>query len=255
MNWGLDCYLPTPARKQFVVGFRSFFSRVRGDVEYAPLRTGIDATKVDFNDHLGIDRSGNFLWSVRAHYQLQPRWALRYSFMPVSLDGQGVTPTSFSFAGRTFTAGSTVRSKWERFEHTFGVVYDVRRSTNSVTSVFAEWMAVQDKLTVWENLGGITPAVWNDDKNLARLGLEFNKCLRNYKGNTLAITGKGAIAFLDDTIGYDVEAALSYLVPIKSGRFGFVKGGYRYAQLKKDEANRTFGTSLDGAFVELGFLF
>ena len=98
-------------------------------------------------------------------------------------------------------------------------------------------------------------ATYERHEDVAVTGDEFEKCLKNYRGNTLALSGKGPIAFLNDSIGYNAEAALSYLIPIKTGRFGFVKGGYRYAYLKKDRPARMFNTSLDGPFVEVGFLF
>jgi hypothetical protein len=100
-----------------------------------------------------------------------------------------------------------------------------------------------------------TPVVMDDTNNVAILGLEFDRCLKNYRGNTLALNGKGGIAFLDDSIGYEAEAALNYLIPIRTGRFGFVKAGYQYAQLKKDRPGRMFGTTMDGPFLQLGLLF
>lgn len=257
MNWWQECCLPMPAKRQFVLGPRVFFARLQGEAQRGLITpvTALEASVADFNDHLGLPKSGNAIWSIMAHYQFQPRWGLRYSFTPISISGSGLPKTSFTFADRTFTAGSPVSSKWERWEHRAGLVFNVSRSVNTVASVFAEWLYIQDKLTVGGGTG-ITPSVtWDDDKNLAVLGIEFNKCLTNYRGSTLALGCKGSIAFLDDAIGYDAEASLSYLIPVKRGRFGYVKGGYRYAQLKQERDASLFATTMDGAFVEVGFLF
>ncbi|MFC1836239.1 hypothetical protein ACFL2Q_16225 [Thermodesulfobacteriota bacterium] len=256
VKWGLNCCLPMPAKGQFVIGPRAFFARVQGDVRHMASLTGLDQAVVDFEKNLGLSNGGNVVWSISGHYQFLPRWGLRYSFTPLIVEGGGVSPQSFSFGNRTFMAGSNITSKWERYEHRAGLSFDVSRSPNSLISIYGEWMFIQDRLYVAENItaAGIT---WDNDKSLALLGLEFNKCLKNFRGRgtTLALSCKGGIAFLDDHVGYDAEAALSYLIPVKRGRFGFIKGGYRYAHLKKDRDNEMFATTLDGPFLEVGFLF
>jgi hypothetical protein len=85
--------------------------------------------------------------------------------------------------------------------------------------------------------------------------MELNKCLKNFGGNSLTINCKAGVVFLDNHTGYELEGGLSYIVPIKTGRFGFLKGGYRYAHLKKDKDSELFKTTMDGAFVEAGFIF
>jgi hypothetical protein len=257
MNWWQQCCLPTPAKRQFILGPRVMFARLSGQARTGfTLRTaGTPPSVVDFDDHLKLSKSGNPIWSVNAYYQFHPRWGVRYSFTPISIEGSGTANTAFTFLGQTFTGGSLVRSKWQRYEHRAGLVFDLSHTVNSVTSVFAEWLYIQDRLTVGGATGTVTSVTWDDDKSMAVLGVEFQKCLRNYKGNTLAIGCKGSIAFLDDNIGYDAEASLSYLIPVKRGRFGFIKGGYRYANLKKEKDQQLFATTLDGAFVEVGFLF
>jgi hypothetical protein len=116
-------------------------------------------------------------------------------------------------------------------------------------------MFVQRRLTISSGMGVTNAATWDENTSLATAGIEFNKCLRNYRGNTLAISLKGSVSFLDDHLGYDAEAALRYIIPIRRGRFGFIKGGYRYAQLKKERDAHLFSTTMDGAFLQVGFLF
>lgn len=255
-TWGLDCCLPTPAKGQFVVGPKVFFARVQGQA-----RRGLDqapgaSTEVDFDDHLGFRKTGNTVWAIDAYYQFRPRWGLKYSFMPLSMDATHSPLTGFSIAGQSFQAGSPIHASWKRYEHRAGVVFNLSRRQNSLTNLFAEWIYVQDRLAIRGSGTAAAGAVsWDDDKNAAMIGLEFNKCLKNYKGNTLSFSAKGGVAFLDDTVGYDAEAGLSYLIPIKTGRFGFVSAGYRYSRLQKERNTRMFGTTLDGAFLQAGFLF
>jgi len=254
MGWWQQCALPTPGHKQFVMGAKVLFARVHGEVRRGVRGAGTTVDSlVDFDDHLGLARRGTPIWTFSAHYQIQPRWGLRYSLTPIRLEANHEPRTAFTFGGTSFTAGGLVSSKWQRYEHRTGLVFDLSRTQNSLTSVFAEWLYIQDKLTVG---GGTAGAVtFNDDKSMAMLGLEFTKCLKNYRGNTLAFNAKGGVAFLSDAIGYDAEASLNYLIPVKQGRFGFLKGGYRYSYLKKERAPEVFSTTLDGAFLEVGFLF
>jgi hypothetical protein len=257
LNWGPECCLPAPAKGQFVIGTKAWFARIQGEARRGfdnPTNPTFQSTTVNFDEHLGFKKTGNVLWSIEAMYQLRPRWGIRYSFMPLSMEATGTPASPFTFAGTTFATGTALHSKWERYQHRAGIVFNLSRTPSSQTSVFADWMNIQDKLSV-NSIGLGTPVTMDDTKNVAILGLEFDRCLKNYRGNTLAFNGKGGIAFLNDSIGYEAEAALSYLIPIRTGRFGFVKAGYQYAQLKKDKPARMFGTTIDGPFVELGLLF
>ncbi len=255
ISWGADCCLPAAAAKQFVLAPEVWFVRLSGEARKDSQLTFGNASMVDLTEDLNLPRHGNPMWSIKAHYQFAPKWGVHYSFTPMTMEATGVLDRSFDFAGQSFTAGSTVRTKWERSVHTAGLVFNLSRTRNSMASVFGEWRYYQDKLTIasWPAVG--TPVVWDDDKNVMALGVQFQKCLKNYKGNTLALGCKGSVVFLDDHWGYDAEAALNYMIPIKRGRFGFVKGGYRYAHLEKDLDRESFSTTMDGAFVEVGFLF
>jgi hypothetical protein len=255
VNWWSDCCLPVPTKGQFWMGPKITWARIDGEARRGlDLGTNVQSSIVDFDDHLGLSRSGHMRWSIEAMYQLRPRWGIRYSFTPLSVSATTFPKSAFSFAGQTFASGTQIQSRWDRAEHRAGLVFNINRTTGSQTNLFADWLNVSDRLSV-SSAGLTAPAKWDDTKNLAMLGLEFDKCLRNYQGNTLAISGKGGIAFLSDTIGYEAEAALSYLIPIRTGRFGFVKGGYHYASFKKDKGNEMLRTTVDGPFLQMGFLF
>jgi len=257
LSWGFDCCLPSPAPRQFVAGAGVMFARVQGDVSKGGSTFfGDQFSLLNFDDTLGIPKNGNVMWRAFAHYQVTPRWGVRYSFSPISLEGSSQPSTSFTWLGQQFGVGMAIRSKWERFEHRAGLVFDVSRTPGSVASVYAEWIYIQDRVKISNAFGGTLSApVWDDDKSLVQVGLEVNKCLKNFKGSTLALNCKAGVSFLSDNSGFDLEAGVSYIVPIRTGRFGFVKGGYRFANLKKDKTYEVFKTTMDGAFVEAGFIF
>ena len=256
--WGPDCLLPAPAKGQFFIGPKLFFARIRGTARKEVHIAGFTPTLVDFEDHLGFKHGANLLWSVEALYQFRPSFGFRYSFSPMTLKTTSTATSSFNFGGQSFAGGSQVRSKWDRYQHRAGLLVNLSYTNNSLTSFYADWLHIEDKLVVGgagTGAGSAIPVVWSDNKNLAVLGLEFNKCLRNYRGNTLALECKAGLAFLDDSLGYEAEAGLTYLIPIKTGRFGFVKGGYQYVNMKKEKDMETMSTSMDGAFLKIGFLF
>jgi hypothetical protein len=255
VSWGPDCSLPVPAKGQFLLGPKVFFANLRGEARRDMHFAGTPPAVVDFEENLGLKSSGNMIWSVDALYQFRPNMALRYSFSPMSMKATTNTRTGFTFGGLSIASGSQVRSKWDRYEHRAGLLLNLSHTPNSLTSFYADWLHIEDRLYV--NYTGATanPVIWNDNKNLAVLGLEFSKCLRNYKGNTVALEGKAGVAFLNDNLGYEGEAGLTYLIPIKSGRFGFLKGGYKYSHLRKERDAEVFGTTMNGAFFKIGFLF
>jgi len=254
-TWGLNCFLPGPAKGQFLLAPEILFGRFQGEARRGATMTGLERPHVDFDDNLGFSKGGHTFWSINALYQIMPRLALTYSYMPMSMETTGTSVTGFQFGGQAFTAGARLRSKFERYMHRAGLSFNVSRRSNATTSLFAQWLYLQDKLSIRDTVGTSPGVTWNDDKNLALLGIRFDKCLRNFRGNTLALNMVGGVAFLDDSMGYEAEAGLSYLIPIKTGRFGFVKGGYKYSHLKKESDLEMLGTTLDGAFLQAGFLF
>ena len=255
MRWGEESILPAPAPGQFLAGPRVWFGRVSGEARRTIGATAINDSAVNFRDHLGIGQSASTIWGVDVQYQLRPRFGLRYSFTPIKMESRYTTPASFTFANQLFAAGSQVQSKWERYEHRAGVTFNLSNSTSSRASVFAEWMYLQDKLSIGSGIGAITPLVWDDVRNLAVVGVEFDKCLKNFRGNSLNLSCKADVMFLNDCVGFDAETALNYMIPIRTGRFGFVKGGYKYSYFQKENDRDMFNTAIGGPFVQVGFLF
>jgi len=255
ITWGPECYLPAPAKGQFLLGPKVTFARIRGDVRKGADLLAVTPSTVNFEDHLGFSRSGKPIWSFEAFYQLRPRWGIRYSFTPMLMEATGTPKTSFTFMNQSFAALTPINSKWERYEHRAGLVFNISRTSNSMTNFFADWMYVQDKLRIGGTTATVSSVTWDSTKSLAVAGLEFDKCLKNYRGNTLALNLKGGLAFMSDSFGYEGEIGLNYMIPIKTGRFGFVKGGYRFATLKTERAASMFDTTMDGAFIQIGFLF
>ncbi|MGO9570164.1 MAG: hypothetical protein ACLP5H_21755 [Desulfomonilaceae bacterium] len=62
--------------------------------------------------------------------------------------------------------------------------------------------------------------------------------------------------FATDAHGSDVSTGLKYSVPMNSGRWGYVKGDYRYLTYKQNYGDaRMVDTAMDGGFLQMGFVF
>ncbi|MGP8282695.1 MAG: hypothetical protein ACLQT6_08280 [Desulfomonilaceae bacterium] len=254
-NWASECILPAPAQGQFTAGPRVWFGKVQGEARRTIGTAAVPGSSVNFHDNLGFGQNSAAIWGFEAKYQLRPRFGLRYSFMPMKMESKYTSPASFTFANQLFASGALIESKLDRFEHRAGVTFNITSNVSSRTSIFAEWMYVQNKLQIGSGVGAISPVVWDDSRSLAVVGAEFDKCLKNFRGNSLNLSCKADIMFLNNCFGFDAETALNYMIPIKTGRFGFVKGGYRYSYFQKDNNKDLFDISIGGPFVQVGFLF
>ncbi|MEW6406167.1 MAG: hypothetical protein AB1649_30650, partial [Chloroflexota bacterium] len=87
-------------------------------------------------------------------------------------------------------------------------------------------------------------------------GVDLKKCIRTMcNGGTLSCDSRAGISYLDGAIGLDVQAALRYSVPMNCGRWGYVRGGYRYLSINEDRDDLKTETNLQGGFVEFGLIF
>jgi hypothetical protein len=254
-HFGAACYQPAPFRGQLLLGARSFFARERGEVRHGIPVPGSPNEMLEFERDLGIKGFAP-VFTVMGQYQFLPRWGIRYSFTPVDLEGRNLLDRSFTFHGRTFTMGTRVRTKWQRYNHRSGLVYNLSRKPSSLVGAFAEWLHYQSSLTIENELTAaqLGKARWDNDGDLAVVGIEVEKCFKSYMSSTIGFKCKGAVTFLDDHKGFEVETSLSYAMPFSGGHFGFIRGGYRYSRLEKDSNADRIVSSMDGAFVELSLL-
>ena len=116
-------------------------------------------------------------------------------------------------------------------------------------------MRIDDKLSVHQT--GCCPDIMNTDLNMAITGVEFERCLKTTAScSTLSVECSAGVAFGDDAVGADLSTGLKYSIPMNNGRWGFIKGGYRYLTFKKKSSDaRSFDIAMDGGFLQMGFLF
>jgi hypothetical protein len=195
--------------------------------------------------------------SFMAMYRFRPKWSLRYSIMPMSMMGSGQTGRSFVFGNTQYSAGQDIKIEWERLEQRLGLVYDAVHNHSSRISLFGDYVRVSERIKTMQMLAGMGGDTMDNDFNMAMAGVEFEKCLKSTRTKaTLSLECKASAAFLDDAVGAEAETALKYSIPMNNGRWGFVKGGYRYLTYKKKSSDaRMFDMAMEGGFLQMGLVF
>lgn len=253
-----QCFLPAPRTKGWEMTAEALFARTKGHVRnyrgYGGYYYGLGGYDIDLNSDLGLPDHA-VVGTFTASYRFRPNWALRYSITPMVLEGSGTVGSNFTFGNTTFTAGQPSRIKWEQLHQQIGLVYDPVRTASSRIGIYGDYLRVDDKLSAYQ--GGCCAEVMNMELNMAMAGVEFERCLKTTSNcSTISFECRAGVAFLDEAVGADVSTGLKYSIPMNNGRWGFVKGGYRYLTLKKKYSDaRSFDTSMDGGFLQMGFLF
>ena len=254
-SFGTGGRLAAPRKGQIQIDARVVFARVTGTVQRDIHTTPAFYDVVEFHRDLGLDDYFP-VFKLTAQYQFLPAWGVRYSFTPIEISSSPQLDRSFTFMGYNFISGSQVNTRWERFDHRLGLVYNLVRKPSSVVSAYGQWLHSQVTLSIEDanTAASLGVARFDDDKNLAVLGLEVEKSFTSFRDSAIGLKCKAGVAFLDDHVGYEAEAALSYAIQVSAQSQAFFKGGYRYAQLEKDETTLKTDTTVDGAFIEIGFL-
>lgn len=253
------CLLPAPKHKGWEFEAEALFARTKGKVRYTRGTYGYYSIygaqqDIDLNADMGLPDHAT-IGTFSAAYRFRPKWALRYSIMPIVMNGGGQVNSNFTFGNSQYNTGTNTRIKWERLYQRMGVVYDPIRTYTSRVSIFGEYVRIDDKLSLI-NVGCCGDTM-NNDLNMAMAGLEFEKCLKTTRMfSTLSIECKAGVSFLDDAVGTDLSTGLKYSIPLNNGRWGYVKGGYRYLTYKKGYSDvRLIDTTLEGGFVQMGLVF
>ncbi len=257
--------LPAIKTRGWELDAQAFFARTKGNAIYLGGQYGYtyyanSQPITDFNSALGIP-DHMVLGSFTAKYRFHPRWSLTYSILPAMIQGGGSGLSPFQFGTGTMNTGTGqgVKSKWERLYQQMGLVYDPIRTQTSRVGIFAEYVRLNERISVLQAGGGagLGASMFDNDLNMAMVGIEMEKLLKvTRNSNTLSVECKAGVAFCDNAVGSDMSTGLKYSVPLNNGRSGFVKGGYRYLTYKKNYSDvKMIDTAMDGGFLEMGFIF
>lgn len=260
------CILPRPMPGQWDMSFQVIIGRVKGQIGYprvSPYWSGWWGWEniADLNDDLGVPAHGTML-QFTAKYQFRPSWGLRYTIIGDEFDG-GTNPTrQFMFGtnwlagGFLITPGLPINTQWQHQYQRIELVYDALKSCSGLLSISGGWVHTDDKISLNCQTCGFWTAIFSQGGDSAVVGLDFQRCIRTApNGGTLSLDAKGAVIFLDNVEGWDVEAGLRFSVPLNCGRAGYMKAGYRLLQYKKSQTELYWSNSIEGGFVAAGFIF
>lgn len=240
---------------QWEASTQVFFARLGGTVEWAYGTVVVNDPEVDFYDDLGLDKHDVFL-EYSGRYQLRPSWSLYYSAMPIEIQSTHHPQESFTFGGWTYSAGSAVKSKWQFLYQRVGLFYHPINTPAMMVSLGASWLFNDQRIEL--SSGSCTGwcSVLDRTRNMVMTSIEVQHCVITLPNvSTLSTDNRFGIGWLDDTLTLDIQAGLRYSVPMNAGRWGYVRGGYRFLDFKEDRNDLRLDTSLEGGFVELGLIF
>ena len=254
-----ECSLPTPRAKGWEMDAQVIFARVKGKIRL-PTNTG-GGTWWGWNNVPDQDLNGD--WGIPDHaavgsfslaYRFRPNWSLRYSIMPMRLNG-----TDGNLQNFTAGFGQGGQAKWHRLYQSIALVYDPIFTYRSRVGIFAGYVRLDEKLsfagTNWSTWG--TVPTFDHQLNMGMAGMEFERCLRTARlRNTLSLECRASVAFLDEAFGSDIMTGLKYTIPMGNGRWGSLGGGYRYVTFKKGYNDfKGIDTSLEGGYLKVAFIF
>ena len=250
------CILPFERPKGWSLTAEAVYARTKGKLRFwqGSYYVTTSYEDVDMNSDLSVP-DHNVVGSYAIRYRFSPHWSVRYAIMPISVESGGTANRSFTFGTlNLISTGQSTRVKWERYYHRVGLVYDPIRTLTSRVSVFGEFAKVDDKIQFSQSGSGST---MNTDMNMAMAGVEMERCLKTTAScSTFSLECKAGVAFGDDGVGSDLSTGLKFSIPLNNGRWGFVKGGYRYVTYKKKYSDaKLIDTCLEGGFVQMGLVF
>ena len=253
------CCLPVARANGWEADAQVIFARIKGKVRlpnsiFGGTWWGLGGVPdQDLNSDWGIpDHSA--VGSFSLSYRFRPKWSLRYSIMPMELNGSG---GNLQNLGVGFGQGTQV--KWQRLYHHLDLVYDAIFTHRARVGVFAGYLRLDEKIsfggTNFSALG--TARAFDHQLNMGIAGLEFERCLKTTRfQNTLSLECRAGLAFLDEAFGSDMMSGLKYTIPMGNGRWGSLGAGYRYVTFKKGYNDfKQIDTSLEGGYLKMALVF
>jgi len=254
----LGCVLPPPNPRGWELDAEVIFARAKGKARYLTGQWGwspYGADYVDFNGDMGLP-DHTAIGTFSARFRMRPNWAIRYSIMPMAIDGSGSGGRNFSF-GRNFTynVGQQTRVKWERIYQRAGLMYEPIRTPRARVSIFGDYVRLDEKVSVIQ--AGCCGDTFDHDLNMGMAGVEIERCMKTGRFcDTLSMQCRAGVAFLDQAVGSDISTGMKYKVPMGNGRWGYLEGGYRFLTFKKGYSDfKQIDTTIEGGYMKMGFVF
>jgi hypothetical protein len=257
----VGCYLPAPRMGQWEFSAQALFARTKGTIawpRYSIYLSWYANREMDLNNDLGLNEH-DVLVDFTARYQFRPNWAIQYSVLGKEFNGGTQYGNNYNygyFGNLLLSYGQQIQSKWTHGYQRAQLVYDAVKTCNTSVSVLGGWVHADDRIDVLCVYCGPWINTFSKGTDAATVGLQYQRCIKTAaNGGTFSFDHKASAIFLDNVEGYDLQAGARYSIPLNCGRAGYVKGGYRLVTLNKSQSDFLYKNSLEGGFMEFGFIF
>ncbi|HMK34859.1 MAG TPA: hypothetical protein VK463_07325 [Desulfomonilaceae bacterium] len=249
------CILPRRYPGQFELATQVFFASIHGTIAAGSGFGFIPASVMDFSEDLGLPVHKTLL-EYSAWCQFRPNWAVYYSIMPISLEGNQDAPRTLYYRGMIIPQGTRINTKWHFTYQRVGLVYQAISNCNAILSIYGGWLFNDQKFSAHSVICAGQTCTTDRTRNMVFSGVGLQKCIRTMcNGGTLSCDTKVNLGYLDNTFALDVQTGLQFSVPMNAGRWGFARGGYRLLNFNEDRNDLRMDSSLEGGFVEAGLIF
>ncbi|MBI4963533.1 MAG: hypothetical protein HY913_09680 [Desulfomonile tiedjei] len=249
------CILPKRMMGQWEFGIQAFFATTGGTVQSPALVFGLPASEVDFDTDLGLPVH-QILWEYKGKFQFRPSWAVFYSIMPIHLEANNIAPRTLYIGQQTIIQGAPIKTTWDFVYQRVGLVYQPYFGCNTNVSISASWVFNDQQFKLGNGICAGSCATVNRTRNMVMTGIGIEKCIRTLcNGATLSCDSKVDIGFLDGVFALDVEPGMRFSIPLNCGRWGYIRGGYRYLNFKEDRDDLRLDTVMQGGYAEMGLIF
>jgi hypothetical protein len=250
--------LPRIGAKQFQAEAMAWYAKLNSStVQWGAIPGGWLGQELDLHNDLGL-RKNEYIPEFSGRCQIKCNWGLRYNFMPIHRRDNFFNTKPFFFGNLIWAAGLGLLTEWDRNIHNWELVYDWFQAPHAVSSVFAGFRYVDDKLRL--SYPPLAPfgvsRTRSQTIHLATAGGSIDRVISRVGGcATASIHCRGAIQFLEGYVGWDATGMGRVTVPMCQGRYGYLEAGWKWMVLECGHQSNQDKTSLDGAIAAAGLIF
>ena len=255
-----DAILPHIGMKQFQLSARLWYAQMTSSTQlWGGGPGGFPGTELDLNEDLGLSRY-QYIGEYEARCQLRCNWGIHFSFMPINYrDNSNPTILPFWWGNTVYPTLISTLTQWDRNIYSWDLVYDWYHQKHAVSSVFAGYSLIDDKLTISSvaNAQAVNNLTRTRSRTLglAYAGATLERVLRNIGQATVSAECKGSVQFLEDYFGWNAQAVGRVYIPMNYGRWGYLEAGWKWMVLERTYPADIDKTNLNGVTGAVGLIF
>lgn len=245
--------LPHVGCKQFEVRAQVWYPTLyRSKVIWGTNGAGGIGTELNLNQDLQLGPN-QYLGVYEGRCQIRNNWGLRFTFSPVNYRTNTVSQNWFYFGNNLFAGpGTQTLTVWDRYTYRAELIYDWFHKPNAVSSLFAGYEMLDDKLTISQ---------FNVRRSRSKTlgfytaGASIERVIRDIGSATVSTECRWTAVFDYDHFGWDGVWLGRIYMPMNCGRYGYLEGGYRWVAFDTSQPTNTENIQLAGPTAGMGLIF